>query len=94
MCIRDSIKEGNRVLMLSYSNVSVDGAVKRVHDISSNKKPGILVRYGYPRDKELMEHSYLTSYNLAIRNHPELMNEREELLIERKKTSIATNRCV
>ena len=86
------IKEGNRVLMLSYSNVSVDGAVKRVHDISSNKKPGILVRYGYPRDKELMEHSYLTSYNLAIRNHPELMKEREELLIERKKTSRATNR--
>lgn len=79
------IKKGNRVLVLSYSNVSVDGAVMRVHQLSEDKKPGVLVRYGYPRQKDLLEHEYLTSYNLTIRNHPDLLRERKRLLDERKK---------
>lgn len=72
------IEQGHRVLMLSYSNVSVDGAVMRVHSLSKKKKPGVLLRYGYPRRSDLLEHEYLTSYNLAIHNHPKLMQERRE----------------
>lgn len=79
------IEQGNRVLMLSYSNVSVDGAIMRVHKMKPNMKPGTLVRYGYARHKKLLEHGYLTSYNLAIHNHPELLKERKDLIIERKK---------
>lgn len=79
------IEEGRRVLMLSYSNVSVDGAILRVHKMNPNMKPGTLVRYGYARHKDLLEHRYLTSYNLAIHNHPELLKERQELMAERKK---------
>lgn len=79
------IEQGSRVLMLSYSNVSVDGAIMRVHKIKPNLKPGTLVRYGYARNKDLLAHRYLTSYNLAIRNHPELLKERQDLIAERKK---------
>lgn len=79
------IEQGSRVLMLSYSNVSVDGAIMRVHKLASNTKPGTLVRYGYARRKDLLEHEYLTSYSLAIHNHPELFKECQDLITERKK---------
>lgn len=84
---RAHIKRGNRVLMLSHSNVSVDGAIMRVDKIAKQEKPGVLLRYGYPRRKDLLEHPYLTSYNLAIHNHPELLAEQRELVTERKRTS-------
>lgn len=88
------IEQGNRVLMLSYSNVSVDGAIMRVHKMEPGMKPGTLVRYGYARNKELVEHKYLTSYNLAIHNHPELLKERQELIAERKKLPRTSRRYV
>lgn len=83
----ENIKRGNRVLMLSYSNVSVDGAILRVHTLDDRKQAGKLVRYGYARDKELQMHEYLTAYNLVINNHPMLLNERTKLLSDRKKVS-------
>ena len=88
------IEQGNRVLMLSYSNVSVDGAIMRVHNLAPNMKPGTLVRYGYARHKDLLEHKHLTSYNLAIHNHPELLKERQNLIAERKKLSRTAPRYV
>ncbi len=88
------IEQGNRVLMLSYSNVSVDGAIMRVHKMKPNMEPGILVRYGYARHKDLLEHKYLTSYNLAIHNHTELLKERQDLIAERKKLTRTSQRYV
>ena len=79
------IEQGHRVLMLSYSNVSVDGAILRVHKMQPTLRPGTIVRYGYARHADLLEHRYLTSYNLAIHNHPELLKERQDLIAERKK---------
>ena len=86
--------KGYRVLMLSYSNVSVDGAIMRVFEKAKEKAPGIMVRYGYPRDKELLSHEYLASYNLAIANHPELVRERARLIEERKHLPHASSRFV
>lgn len=88
------IEQGHHVLMLSYSNVSVDGAIMRVHKMKPNMKPGTLVRYGYARHKDLLEHRYLTSYNLAIHNHPEMLKERQELIAERKKLPRTAQRYV
>lgn len=88
------IEQGNRVLMLSYSNVSVDGAIMRVHEMSPHYMPGTLIRYGYARRKDLLEHEYLTSHNLAIHNHPELLKERQALIAERKKVSRTSERYV
>lgn len=85
---------GYRVLMLSYSNVSVDGAIWRVYKKDSENVPGKLVRYGYPRDKELLEHEYLTSYNLTIMNHPFLLRERANLIEERKHLNRTSSRYV
>ena len=75
---------GRKVLMLSYSNVSVDGAIWRVFRKDENPQPGRYIRYGYPRDKELLDHEYLTSYNLCILNHRDLIKKREDLIIRRK----------
>ncbi len=88
------IEQGSRVLMLSYSNVSVDGAIMRVYKMSPHIEPGILVRYGYARRNDLLEHEYLTSYNLAIHNHPEILRERRELITERNRVSRTSQRCV
>ena len=88
------INKGYRVLMLSYSNVSVDGAIWRVFKKDTKKKPGKLVRYGYPRDKELLQHDYLTSYNLTLKNHPELFRERAALIEERKHLEPTSSRYV
>lgn len=81
------IQKGHKVLMLSYSNVSVDGAVMRTYKLFPEKRAGKLLRYGHARESVLLEHEYLTSYNLAIHNHPELIEERDRLMRERKKLS-------
>lgn len=88
------IERGHRVLMLSYSNVSVDGAIMRIHKMNPDLKPGTIVRYGYARQSALLDHPYLTSYNLAIHNHPNLLKKRQELIAERRKLSRASTRYV
>ena len=88
------IDKGYRVLMLSYSNVSVDGAIWRVSKKDTLKKPGKLVRYGYPRDKALLQHDYLTSYNFTLKNHPELFKERTALIEERTHLSRTSSRYI
>ena len=58
------------------------------------QQPGKLVRYGYPRDKDLLQHEYLTAYNLVIQRHPDLLRERTNLQNERKHTPKDTPRYV
>lgn len=79
------IRDGLRVLMLSYSNVSVDCAAIKVSEEGGEHRPGTLVRYGYPRDERVKNHEYLSSYKLALRNHPQLKEEQENLLKERQE---------
>ena len=81
------LERGERVLMLSYSNVSVDGAIMRVFSKDTNRKPGKLVRYGYPKDKELLGHEYLTTNNLVIQRHPGLLKKQKNLVEERRSLS-------
>lgn len=79
------IDKGERVLILSYSNVSVDGAILRVTSLKNDVFPGQLVRYGFPKDKRISEHPYLSSYNLAINNYPDLLKRRTQLQAEKKR---------
>lgn len=79
------IDKGERVLMLSYSNVSVDGAILRVMSLKNDAFPGQLVCYGFPKDKRISEHPYLSSYNLAINNYPDLLKRRTQLQAEKKR---------
>lgn len=71
---QEFILRGKRVLMLSYSNVSVDGALLRVAEMS-DQPPGQIVRYGYPRVKELAESRTLTSYGYILSINPKLAEE-------------------
>lgn len=81
----EHMKRGNRVLMLSYSNVSVDGAILRIANLHPEFSAGELLRYGYARQKEVTNHPYLTSFNFVIRNHPELVQEQRNLIKEKGK---------
>ena len=79
----EHIENGRRVLMLSYSNVSVDGALLRVAK-KADLPEGKIIRYGYPRTKELLESKTLTSYQYVLLKNPEKAAEYYELN-ERKR---------
>lgn len=78
------MRVGHRVLILSHSNVAVDSAALRVLAARPDLAPGQVVRYGYPRMKQVMDHPHLTSYCLALLKHPEINNTRKSLLQTRE----------
>lgn len=80
----EHINKGRRVLMLSYSNVSVDGALLRVANKVDLPK-GKVIRYGYPQTKKLIESKYLTSYKYILHKNPNLEQEYKNLLEKKKK---------
>lgn len=80
----EHIHNGRRVLMLSYSNVSVDGALLRVAK-KSDLPDGMVIRYGYPRTKELLESKTHTSYQYVLHKNPVQAVKYQELLEKKKK---------
>ena len=75
---------GKRVLMLSYSNVSVDGALLRVAKKADNTYlPGSIIRYGYPRLEELLDDPEHTSYLFVLSHYPELVEKSKKLKTEK-----------
>ena len=85
--------------MLSYSNVSVDGALMRVAN-KADLEAGRVIRYGYPRIKELIDNCYLTSYQYVLQNNPELskeyreLNEKKRSLKRKDPERIEINKCI
>ena len=77
------IANGKRILMLSYSNVSVDGALLRVNR-KSDYQPGTILRYGYPRNKELLESKTLTSFQYVLNQNKDLAEEYYSLVAQKK----------
>lgn len=80
----DAISRKERVLMVSYSNVSVDGAIERVYGLykerhGKNITPGIAVRYGYPKNPDVLNHPTMTTFHLALAKNSALEKERKEL---------------
>jgi len=80
------IKRGSRVLMLSQSNVAVDGAVLRTWSMAEGLRSGSVVRFGYPKMPELLENGEINAWQLALSGHPELVLERDSLLEEQKES--------
>ena len=80
----DFMSRGKRILMLSYSNVSVDGAVWGVAQRVDNYA-GRVVRYGYPRLEKVVNSRDLPSYAYVLHKDPELENEYHSLQREKKK---------
>lgn len=71
-----------RILMVSYSNVSVDNAIMSLKKLCDSEyiEQHKIVRYGYPREIELLNNEDLTSYNIALKKNPEIKKKRDELL--------------
>ena len=80
----DFMNRGKRILMLSYSNVSVDGAAlgvaERVDDYA-----GRVVRYGYPRLEKVVNSRNLPSYAYVLNREPQLEERYISLKREKKK---------
>lgn len=90
------LKEGKNTLIVSHSNVSVDGVAKKIYELLNDNdesdlyKSGQIMRYGYIRDEELNQNEYISSFKHAIKKSPVLDAKLEELqkqYIEIKKTS-------
>ncbi|SDH83656.1 AAA domain-containing protein [Pseudobutyrivibrio sp. 49] len=80
-----SLLNRERVLVVSHSNISVDGIVKQtaslIRDLQGDKllKMGAILRYGYVRDEELAKDNDVVAYNYAVENNQTLKNEYEKL---------------
>lgn len=78
------IENNERVLIISHSNVAVDGAIERIVKNLEERlleKPFFknIIRYGYPRDESIKKNPYINSFELAT---AELIKEDKNL--ERK----------
>lgn len=82
----EHMKRNHRILMVSYSNVSVDEAVLRLSQLK-DWNPGEVIRYGNTRKTEVKEHEYLTVENLIIHDYPELFERRKQLKKKLEYTS-------
>ncbi|WP_022770164.1 AAA domain-containing protein [Butyrivibrio sp. NC2007] len=87
----DALKKNKSVLVVSHSNVSVDGVVKEtvkqanLDGLDKLLKDGEILRYGYVRDEKLSKDPYAVAYNFALRHRPELKKELEELTDKKKQ---------
>ena len=81
--------KGKTVLMVSHSNISVDGFVcelaKQIYNGGSNllmnyAGNGKILRYGFIKDDRLRDDSELVAFNYALDRLPALCDERDKLL--------------
>lgn len=82
------IAQGKSVLIVSHSNVSVDGVIKQVvkmlgTDMQSILVDGKILRFGYVRDDELSQNPYATSFNYALSKCDSYARQLEHLMAKR-----------
>lgn len=82
------IAQGKSVLIVSHSNVSVDGVIKQVVKMLGTDKQSILedgkiLRFGYVRDDELSQNPYATSFNYALSKCDSYARKLEQLMAKR-----------
>lgn len=82
------IAQGKSVLIVSHSNVSVDGVIKQVVEmLDPNKqfilKDGKILRFGYVRDDELSRNPYATSFNYTLSKCDSYARQLEHLMAKR-----------
>ena len=93
------MKKGYRILVLSHSNVAVDGAIKKIYakdmqDCDGQNpvklKEGQVIRYGYPKDDNLRNNESASPYMMVLKENPELA-EQVEILNQEKKNFTKTS---
>lgn len=88
--------QGKKVLIVSHSNVSVDGVIGKIVQRLAEKgqsahwlPKGYVLRYGYVRDEILSKNDYATSFNFCIKQFPQLIKQRDALEAEKKELKLA-----
>ena len=88
---REALQKGKSILVVSHSNVSVDGVVKQtvaglrnagMDDLLTNGK---VLRYGYVRDEELSLDYYAVAYNYVLNHRPDLQKRIDQLRKEKEQ---------
>lgn len=86
------LKKGKTVLLVSHSNVSVDGVAAKIASLLREQKQeqylkeGKVLRYGYIRDEQLSQDPYTSAYNYAMNKSPTLCKQMEQLSKQKEKT--------
>lgn len=84
------MKQEKSILIVSHSNVSVDGVIKKIveildKDMMLELQKGKILRYGYVRDDELSKNLYATSFNFALGKCTTLAAELDALTKKREE---------
>ena len=76
---------GNSVLIVSHSNISVDGVVLKIAELMKERglekrlEHGDVMRFGHTRDERLRDDCDVVARNHALKDHPELRDKNAEL---------------
>lgn len=85
------LEKGKSVLIVSHSNVSVDGVARKIDELLNNKgketilAKGKVLRYGYIRDEELNKNPYINSFYYTVKENKELSEKLDKLQEEYDK---------
>lgn len=85
------LKKGKSVLLVSHSNVSVDGVAAKIASLLREQKldqylkDGKVLRYGYVRDELLAQDPYTSAYNYAMSKSPTLSQQMEQFSKQKEK---------
>lgn len=86
--------QGKTLLMVSHSNISVDGLITELYNqirISKDNKlhalveQGKILRYGFVHSEKLSKNQKVVSFNIALNDDAILKKRREKLLDEKEK---------
>lgn len=79
------------VLIVSHSNVSVDGVANKIDELlrkekqTSELKTGKILRYGYVRDEKLSKNPYVNSFCYTVRKNTALSDRLDNMQNEYEK---------
>ena len=86
---KEGLKKKKSILIVSHSNVSVDGVIKQIvaglreGKMEDQLAEGKVLRYGYVRDEELSQNPLVVAYNYVLHHKPEIKRKIDELYQER-----------
>lgn len=89
----ECLKNDQSVLIVSHSNISVDGVLLKVVELAGQQglhkwiDSGSILRYGYVRDLALANNPTAVSFNFALGKSPSLSSQMAELLKQKAEAS-------
>jgi hypothetical protein len=98
------LKQNKKILIVSHSNVSVDGVIKKIYVLLKERteeslyQNGRVLRYGYVRDEEIANNKYINSFMFALsedkQNSKKLKDLQSEYSVIRKTKGIQSERLI